>query len=92
MRCAAYSCVANRPLHVPVDDTLHGSTAVAHFYDKLLKIKERLKTDVGRKLGEERHNLVSQSSPNDRLWIRSLMHEQMLTFLDAVDKEQNIEA
>lgn len=67
MRCAAYSCIANRPLHVPVDDTLHDSTAIAHFYDKLLKIKERLKTDNGRKLGEERHNVVSQPSPDIRL-------------------------
>lgn len=62
MRCAAFSCVANRPLHVPAGDKNENSTAIAHFYDKLLKVKYRLKTDLGKNLGEERHRLVRQYS------------------------------
>ena len=45
-------------LHAPKDDPGHDSTAVAHFYDKLLHIKERLKTEPAKKLAEKRHQLV----------------------------------
>lgn len=65
MRCAAYSSAVNRPLYVPKDDSTpdkypHGS-AIDHFYDKLLHIKERLKTDAGRAMGEKRHQTVSRN-------------------------------
>lgn len=59
MRCAAFSCTANRPLYVPSQDPAFEKSAVGHFHDKLLKIKERLKTKMGKKLGEERHKYVS---------------------------------
>ncbi|KAI5116658.1 hypothetical protein M0805_004919 [Coniferiporia weirii] len=58
MRCSAYTCVVNRPLYTPLEDAQHRESAVAHFHDKLLKIKERLKTEPGKKLGEERHTLM----------------------------------
>ncbi|THH01398.1 hypothetical protein EW145_g6918 [Phellinidium pouzarii] len=48
----------SRPLHASNDDSHSGETAVAHFHDKLLKIKDRLKTESGKKLGEERHSLM----------------------------------
>lgn len=35
------------------------SSAIQHFHDKLLHIKERLKTEPGKKLAEKRHKLVS---------------------------------
>lgn len=67
MRCAGYSCTINRPLHVPAEDPVNEETAVAHFHDKLLKIKDSLKTDLGRRLGQERHDFVRnfQVSPLD---------------------------
>ncbi|KAL5525639.1 hypothetical protein ACEPAG_6975 [Sanghuangporus baumii] len=58
MRCAGYSCTVNRPLHVPTEDPASGETAIAHFHDKLLKIKDSLKTDLGKKLGHERHKFM----------------------------------
>ena len=48
-----------RPLHTPADDSEHEYTAIQHFHDKLLKIRDRLKTEHGRKIGDKRHNVVS---------------------------------
>ncbi|KDR75997.1 hypothetical protein GALMADRAFT_247206 [Galerina marginata CBS 339.88] len=59
MRCSAYSTVTNRPLHTPPDDPEHLHTSIQHFYDKLVKIRDRLKTGPGRKLGDKRHKVVS---------------------------------
>ncbi|RDX57461.1 hypothetical protein OH76DRAFT_1395280 [Lentinus brumalis] len=58
LRCAAYSAATNRTLHVPRDDPSYDSSAVAHFYDKLLHIREHLKTEPGKKLAEKRHQLM----------------------------------
>jgi len=58
MRCAAYSTVVNRPLHAPADDPVHDDTAIQHFHDKLLHIRERLKTEPGKRLAEKRHRLM----------------------------------
>ncbi|EIW83994.1 hypothetical protein CONPUDRAFT_163243 [Coniophora puteana RWD-64-598 SS2] len=55
MRCAAFSSVTNRPLHAPPGRT---DTAVEHFYDKLLHIQDRLKTEPGKKMGAKRHQLM----------------------------------
>lgn len=63
MRCAAYSSITNRPLHVPKDDAAgyeEGGSAIDHFHDKLLLIKGRLKTEQGKKMGEKRHHFVSR--------------------------------
>ena len=45
-------------LHVPKGDPNYDASAIAHFYDKLLHIRERLKTEPGKKLAERRHQLV----------------------------------
>ncbi|KAH9945332.1 uncharacterized protein BXZ73DRAFT_86835 [Epithele typhae] len=45
-------------LHAPQDDPVHDQTAVAHFYDKLLHIREKLKTEPGKKMAEKRHQLM----------------------------------
>ena len=45
-------------LHAPKGDPVYDATAIAHFYDKLLHIWERLKTEPGKKLAEKRHQLV----------------------------------
>ncbi|KIJ52519.1 hypothetical protein M422DRAFT_26099 [Sphaerobolus stellatus SS14] len=56
MRCAAYSVTVNRPLHVPGE--VSGESAIGHFDVKLLKIKYRLKTSAGKRMGEERHQFM----------------------------------
>ncbi|RPD61196.1 hypothetical protein L226DRAFT_508012 [Lentinus tigrinus ALCF2SS1-7] len=58
LRCAAYSAATNRSLHVPKDDPAYDSSAFAHFHDKLLHIREHLKTEFGKKLAEKRHQLM----------------------------------
>ncbi|KAG1898374.1 uncharacterized protein F5891DRAFT_1148447 [Suillus fuscotomentosus] len=55
MRCAAYSAAVNRPLHAPPGRL---DTAVQHFYDKLLHIQERLKTEPGKQMGAKRHQFM----------------------------------
>jgi uncharacterized protein len=55
MRCAAYSAAVNRPLHAPSGRL---DTAVQHFYDKLLHIQERLKTEPGKQMGTKRHQFM----------------------------------
>ncbi|PCH42473.1 hypothetical protein WOLCODRAFT_132404 [Wolfiporia cocos MD-104 SS10] len=64
LRCAAYSAATNHPLHTPDGDPAHSSSAVQHFYDKLLHIRERLKTEPGRRMAEKRHNLMLQFLQN----------------------------
>ncbi|GBE88324.1 Uncharacterized protein SCP_1301390 [Sparassis crispa] len=58
LRCAAYSTVMNRPLHIPHDDSAYSSCAIEHFHEKLLHIRERLKTEPGKELAEKRHQLM----------------------------------
>ncbi|KAI0784221.1 hypothetical protein C8Q75DRAFT_724745 [Abortiporus biennis] len=58
MRCAAFSTVSNRPLYTPENDPRRDSTAIQHFHDKLLHIRDRLKTEVGKGLAVKRHELM----------------------------------
>ncbi|KAG9039277.1 hypothetical protein FRB95_011862 [Tulasnella sp. JGI-2019a] len=62
IRCAAYSAVVNQPLFLPSDDSSGerdpSKSAIGHFHDKLLLIRERLKTDAGRAMGEKRHQVM----------------------------------
>ncbi|KAI0073455.1 hypothetical protein K474DRAFT_193312 [Panus rudis PR-1116 ss-1] len=73
LRCAAYSAVTNHALHTPPGDPAHESSAIQHFHDKLLHIRERLKTEEGKRLAEKRHKL-------------------MCDFLDAIEKEYDVQA
>jgi len=64
-RCMAYSGEINNPIYLPdIDQTpksikdykKSGSTsAIAHFYDKLFLIKDKMVTPVGKKIAEQRH-------------------------------------
>ena len=47
------------PLFVPNGHPLRASSAVQHFYDKLIHVKDRLKTEPGKRMGQKRHELVS---------------------------------
>ncbi|TFK27533.1 hypothetical protein FA15DRAFT_666373 [Coprinopsis marcescibilis] len=58
LRCAAYASHTNCPLHTPSDDPELPKSSIEHFHDKLLHIRERLKTDQGRKLGDKRHEVL----------------------------------
>ncbi|KAF8655061.1 hypothetical protein AX16_003262 [Volvariella volvacea WC 439] len=49
----------SRALHTPAGDPKHNQTAIQHFYDKLVHIRDRLKTQPGKVLGEKRHQVVS---------------------------------
>ncbi|CAE6461739.1 unnamed protein product [Rhizoctonia solani] len=106
MRVSAYSAAVNRPLHTPSDDPQVSHTGIQHFHDKLLHIKDRLKTPQGRELGAQRHQLVSHTGIQhfhdkllhikDRLKtpqgqeLGAQRHQFMLQFLDAVDKEYEV--
>ncbi|KAH9481241.1 Putative protein YpgQ [Psilocybe cubensis] len=58
MRCAAYGTVINRPLHTAPGDPEYEHATIHHFYDKLVKIRDRLKTVPGKKLGVKRHQVL----------------------------------
>ncbi|ESK93961.1 metal dependent phosphohydrolase [Moniliophthora roreri MCA 2997] len=58
LRCAAYTSATNNPLHTPANDPALEASAIQHFHDKLVHIKDRLKTTPGKKLGEKRHKLI----------------------------------
>ncbi|KDN40690.1 hypothetical protein K437DRAFT_227229 [Tilletiaria anomala UBC 951] len=71
LRCAAFSAVKNRTLHVPPKNKEgtsappfeqsagYSDTAIAHFYDKLVKIKgEMLFTETARKEAERRQQML----------------------------------
>jgi len=53
MRCAAYSGAKGRVL-LDVDNQ-QGESAEGHFHEKLLRIKDRMKTDFGKEEAERRH-------------------------------------
>lgn len=64
MRCAAYSAATGSVLYVPPE--LAGEnpvdaakSAIQHFHDKLLHIRERMKTAPGKQMAEQRHEFVS---------------------------------
>ncbi|KAK7032269.1 hypothetical protein VNI00_013228 [Paramarasmius palmivorus] len=63
LRCAAYNASKNKlsdllPLHTPTDDPALEVSAIQHFHDKLVHIKDRLKTAPGKELGQKRHKLI----------------------------------
>ncbi|AAW42027.2 conserved hypothetical protein [Cryptococcus deneoformans JEC21] len=56
LRCAAYSGATKRVL-VEDEDT-GGKSAEAHFEEKLLKVKDRMKTAFGKEEAERRHQTM----------------------------------
>nr|WP_312029489.1 HD domain-containing protein [Paenibacillus sedimenti] len=69
-RVFAYSGWKGRPIHDPsvmvreqmteAEYRSGNDTAINHFYEKLLKLKELMNTDFARKLAEERHLFMEQ--------------------------------
>ncbi|KIK55110.1 hypothetical protein GYMLUDRAFT_248911 [Collybiopsis luxurians FD-317 M1] len=58
LRCAAFSATQNNPLHTPAGDAAEGTSAMQHFADKLIHIRDRLKTEPGKQLAVKRHQLL----------------------------------
>ena len=67
-RCMVYSGSKGRPIHDPskvvrdnpsLEDYRNGQdTAIMHFYEKLLKLKELMNTPSARKMAEHRHKVL----------------------------------
>jgi uncharacterized protein len=66
-----------------------GDSAIEHFHDKLLHIRDRLKTDAGKRMGEKRHQFVRRRVVLYylRVFAEHSYHFQMLDFLAAIDEE-----
>ncbi|WP_458208468.1 HD domain-containing protein [Haladaptatus sp. NG-SE-30] len=47
-------------LPLDADDTTSGATAINHFYKKILRLPERMYTDAGRRLADERGAFVER--------------------------------
>ncbi|SDX98354.1 HD domain-containing protein [Thermoactinomyces sp. DSM 45892] len=69
-RVMAYSGHTARPIHdpsIPVRDQMtvaeyrsNRGTAITHFYEKLLKLKDLMNTDYGRHMAEGRHKVMEE--------------------------------
>jgi len=60
LRCAAFSAATSRPLITPADDPAHPGSCLQHFHEKLLFIRDRLKTLPGKRMGDARHQTMLQ--------------------------------
>ncbi|WRT65983.1 uncharacterized protein IL334_002934 [Kwoniella shivajii] len=64
MRCAAFSCKVNRKLMEDVEtgsgdgDGSGSGSAEGHFEEKLLRIRDRMKTPFGKEEAEKRHQTM----------------------------------
>jgi uncharacterized protein len=69
-RVFAYSGAKGRPIHDPTvkprevmtkDEYRSGNdTAINHFYEKLLKLKSLMNTEIGKQMAEQRHAFMEQ--------------------------------
>jgi len=58
-RAFNYGGFMNNAIYIPGDyEPKRKHTTIAHFYDKLLKLKDLMNTLTGRKLAEERHDFL----------------------------------
>jgi uncharacterized protein len=60
-RAFNYCGFRNNPIYLPGYESGNtGKSAIGHFYDKLLKLKEMINTATGRKIAEERHVVLER--------------------------------
>lgn len=57
-RCFAYGGHAGRPLYDPETEGTDDTSAIQHFHDKLLKLKDTLHTQTARSVAEKRHECM----------------------------------
>jgi uncharacterized protein len=56
-----YGGFRNNPLYIPGDrNAIKGQSSIAHFYAKLLKLKDLMNTPTARLLAEERHAFLEK--------------------------------
>ena len=60
------------PLCAPNGDPLRALSATQHFYDKLIHVKGRLKTEPGRGMGQKRHEPAGAHLAEFSPWFRIL--------------------
>lgn len=59
-RAFSYGSSVNNPIHLPPDENGYlAPSTIRHFYDKLLKLKDLMNTECGKKMAEERHNFLN---------------------------------
>ncbi len=56
-RCFAYGALLNRAIHDPENPQ---DTSIAHFYQKLLKLKQTMHTKTARQIAEKRHKFIEE--------------------------------
>lgn len=64
-RCFAYGGELGQPIHAPDlppedDDSAAGATQFDHLHEKILRLRERMYTEAGRDLAEDRHEYVAE--------------------------------
>lgn len=77
----------DRTLHAPHGDPVQPATAIQHFHDKLLHIRERMKTEPGKQMAEKRHKFVRLFSLTGLNIHGTDASSKMLDFLEAIDEE-----
>ena len=56
-----YDPVISPNEHASFDDyKKRDGTTINHFYEKLLLLKDRMQTDEGRRIAEERHDFIKE--------------------------------
>ncbi len=60
-RAFNYGGFRNNAIYIPDEKPVGNSkSTIGHFYDKLLKLKDMMNTETGRKIAEERHTVLKQ--------------------------------
>jgi len=101
LRCAAFSAIKNRPLHIPPANPEgdsrppaeqgegYNGSCIAHFHEKLLLIRgDRLRTQAAREEAERRQaSMQSFLDELDLEWLVGSQGEQMFRMQDLLDVE-----
>ncbi len=60
-RAFNYGGFRNNPIYIPEPETENKApSTIGHFYDKLLKLKDLMNTETGKRLAEERHLILER--------------------------------
>lgn len=59
-RTFAFGGSRGRPIYIPEDPEGNSGHSIAHFYEKLLRLKGLMNTEAGRRMAEHRHAFMEQ--------------------------------